>query len=756
VICCGLSNRAGGGDVDGVVTERSLAIYLAAFAAALTVPLLLLAAFLTWRFAEAENRQLEAGALQRAETVAAEIDRVLSSRLAVLRALATSPAIDAGDFARFDAQAREFTSLGIDIRLRRVDGQVVVDTATRPGSPLPQWPVIDPIGDAVSLRAPVFSDLFVSRGTGTYAVAIFLPVVRNDEVVFVVSTTFSPDVFVRIMTDFQVAVPYYSSLIDRTGLVIARSSRHAEMIGRPSAAFNALTGTSGIWRGVNVEGVEVSAFYSRSPISGWILALGVEVAALNRSLWRSLVWILAVAAGLIGMATLLASFIVRRLALASTAMTDAAAAMERGQLTVVPRTGVAEVNRVGEAFGRASVKLHLQASALARANRELELRVEERGLALRASEERYRLLAENVRDMILLRNVEGRIFYASPSAQRLLGYTAEEMLGVRPADVVHPDDWSRVDAVNRAIGEGRELGFSIHRLRHKEGHWVWIQAAYSRIGGVGSDEPCIIVVVRDDTERQDQETKLRQTNEALRQFSAIVSHDLQAPLRHINMFSDMLRLKVGEGDPEAAGYATRIMASVERMQRLIRSLIAYTQVAYAQVKREDVDLAAVVREAMALLDADIAEAGATIKVFNLPRIDGDSDLLVRLFQNLIGNALKYRGEEPLVVKIRARPAGRSWEVSIEDNGIGIDPLYADRIFEMFRRLHKDESRYPGLGLGLALCRRIVESHGGEIWLDKDWPKGARFQFTLPRQRDKKDRSAGGDDAPFRTEAADRR
>ena len=121
-----------------------------------------------------------------------------------------------------------------------------------------------------------------------------------------------------------------------------------------------------------------------------------------------------------------------------------------------------------------------------------------------------------------------------------------------------------------------------------------------------------------------------------------------------------------------------------------------------------------------MLDADIQAAGATIKVFNLPTIEGDQELLVRLFQNLIGNAVKYRGDEPPVVKIRARPAGRFWEVAVEDNGIGI-------------------------GLGLALCRRIVESHGGEIWLDKDWPKGARFQLTLPRRRAKAERRTGGGD-----------
>jgi PAS domain S-box-containing protein len=422
----------------------------------------------------------------------------------------------------------------------------------------------------------------------------------------------------------------------------------------------------------------------------------------------------------------------------------------------VPKTRIAEVNRVGEAFAQASVRLHLQSAALARANRELEQRVEQRGVELRASEERYRLLAENASDLIILRNAEGRTFYASPSARKLLGYTPEEMLETRPVMLVHPDDWARVDGINQAISQGRDLGFSIHRLRHKEGHWVWIQAAYSRLEGVGPDEPNIMVVIRDDTERQEQEARLHQSNEALRQFSAIVSHDLQAPLRHINMFSDMLKARVGESDSQAAGYAASIMASVERMQRLIRSLIAYTQVAYASVRQEDVDLARVAADAVALLGADIEAAGATVKTFNLPTVTGDAELLTRLFQNLIGNAVKYRGEEPLVVKIRARPAGRFWEISVEDNGIGIDGTYADRIFEIFRRLHRDESRYPGLGLGLALCRRIVESHGGEIWLDKEWSRGARFLLTLPRRRADKTRGTGGEDADAGSEAADRR
>lgn len=736
--------------------ERSLAVYLAAFVAALAVPLLLLAGLLAWRYAQAERARLEAGGLQRAENVAAEIDRLLSSRLAILRVLATSPAIDRRDFAQFDQQAREFSGMGIDIRLRGLGGQLLVDTSLPHGTLLPLWPLIAPMREAVERKSVVFSDLFVSRGTGTYAVAIMLPVLRNGEVVALVSTTFSPDVFARVMAEFGVRAPYFASLTDRSGLIIARSDRHAEMVGRPLVAFDAATGSSGTWRGANVSGLQVFAFYIRSPLSGWLVTLGVDEAALNRSLWLSVGWMAATGLLLVSVAIGMAWFIVGRLAAASRAMTDAAAAVGRGQLTVVPKTLVAEVNRVGEAFAQTSVRLHLQAAALARANRELEQRVEERTVELEASEERYRLLAENASDLIILRNAEGRVFYASPSARKLLGYSQDEMREVKPSEIVHPEDWQRVDAINQDISEGKDLGFSIHRLRHKEGHWVWIQAAYSRIAGVGPDEPNIMVVVRDDTERQEQEARLHQSNEALRQFSAIVSHDLQAPLRHINMFSDMLKSRVGEGDPQAAGYAASIMASVERMQRLIRSLIAYTQVAYASVKHDDVDLSRVVADAQALLAADIEAAGAEIRVAGLPTVVGDAELLVRLFQNLIGNAVKYRGEDPLVVTIRARPAGRFWELAVEDNGIGIDGAYADRIFEIFRRLHRDESRYPGLGLGLALCRRIVESHGGEIWLDKQWSGGARFILTLPRRRTEKPVKRGGDDAEDRSQAADRR
>ena len=357
---------------------------------------------------------------------------------------------------------------------------------------------------------------------------------------------------------------------------------------------------------------------------------------------------------------------------------------------------------------------------------------------LGASEERYRLLAENSTDVILLYRWSEPIAFASPSCRRLTGFTASELMAMTPAETVHPDDRAAVEAINRALGPDNPSASRILRQRHKDGHWIWVQVTYSFMAEVGAERPDIMAVVRDDTERQSHDLKLRHSNEALQQFSAIVSHDLQAPLRHVNMFADMLQTRIGESDAEAASYARRIMASAERMQRQIRALLVYSQVAYAKVRAEAVPLAQVIAEATTLIDAEIQETGARITLEGTdageqPIMSGDPELLVTLFQNLFANALKYRSGDRPVVEVRAERAGAFWQIQVADNGLGIDPQYAERIFEIFRRLHRDESRYPGMGLGLSLCRRIVESHDGEIRLDTHYSHGARFTLTLPRR-----------------------
>jgi PAS domain S-box-containing protein len=717
---------------------RSLAAYLAAFVVALAVPPMIFAAIVTWRFAATESRRLEDEAIRRNGNLVRQIDATLSERIATLQALATSPAIDSGDFAVFDAQARSLSETGMAVRLRDLSGKILVDTGLPPNVPLGQLSLIEAHRRALDTLAPVVTNVFVSRRDDALWVGVIIPVVRGGKPVFLLSTAFEPTYFAAILVRAGVSAPYFASIADRNGLIIARSDRLSDFVGQPLPGFDAAPGPSGTWSGRNASGVDVSGFYQRSTLSGWLVTIGVDRAALRAPLVHTLWLFTGLALGLLVISISAAMALAQRLQVASLAMTSAAEAVVRGGVGALPETPVREVNHVGRAFAIVSRQLADQAAALEEANRGLEQRVAARTAELAASEARYRLLAEAISDIVLLRAQKtGVIEYVSPSVRRILGYEADEMVGRARPDLIHPDDLDDLKRVNRELSIASPHALSIHRMRHADGHWIWVQNAYTLLTDSSDGSRKVLAVIRDDTERQAYATRLEQGNAALKQFSAIVSHDLQAPLRHISMFSEMLLSRIDPADQQSADYARRIVGSVERMMRLIRSLVAYTAVAYAQVKSEPVDLAIVLGEAMALLDADIRETGASISLFNLPQVTGDADLLVRLFQNLIANALKYRRDVPPVVKVRARPAGSHWEISVEDNGIGIEPQHAERIFEIFRRLHKDESRYPGMGVGLALARRIVESHGGEIWLDTDYSQGSRIVLTLPASDDRK-------------------
>lgn len=187
--------------------------------------------------------------------------------------------------------------------------------------------------------------------------------------------------------------------------------------------------------------------------------------------------------------------------------------------------------------------------------------------------------------------------------------------------------------------------------------------------------------------------------------------------------------KLDQDADEFIGYAVE---GAGRMQRLINDLLSYSRVGRRGNAFEPLAMSEVVRAALANLRSAIAESGARVEVGELPIVEGDRTLLAQLFQNLVGNAIKFRREEPVVVRIGAEPEaeGSMWRVTVEDNGIGIDPAYADRVFLIFQRLH-DRGKYPGTGIGLAIAKKVVEYHGGRIWIDSAPGRGSRFNFTLP-------------------------
>jgi signal transduction histidine kinase len=233
------------------------------------------------------------------------------------------------------------------------------------------------------------------------------------------------------------------------------------------------------------------------------------------------------------------------------------------------------------------------------------------------------------------------------------------------------------------------------------------------------------------TKLEAQALELQRSNAELEQFAYVASHDLQEPLRKVTSFCQALQTRYqGQLDERADQYIDFAVDGAKRMQTLISDLLAFSRVGRSGRQHESVDLNEVLAAAKLSLRESLEEADATVSSDELPRIWGDSSQLLSLFQNLISNALKFHGAEAPIVRFAVSPEEKQWQFSCSDNGIGVDGEYAERIFLIFQRLHSRES-YDGSGIGLALCRKIVEYHGGLIWLDTTISSGACFRFTLP-------------------------
>ncbi|MEV0380777.1 ATP-binding protein [Nonomuraea sp. NPDC050643] len=248
----------------------------------------------------------------------------------------------------------------------------------------------------------------------------------------------------------------------------------------------------------------------------------------------------------------------------------------------------------------------------------------------------------------------------------------------------------------------------------------------------------------------DQAEELRRSNGELEQFAYVASHDLQEPLRKVASFTQMLEQRYGpQLDDRARQYIHYAVDGAKRMQLLINDLLDFSRVGRVTGERRVTESGTALDSALDNLSATIDDTGATVTRDELPRVNGNPLQLTQLFQNLIENAIKFRSEEPPRVHIGATRSGDMWEFSCSDNGIGVEPKYADRIFLIFQRLHPRDV-YPGTGIGLALCRKIVEYHGGQLWLDGDTGgdtggrtggrtggHGATFRWTLPATGDER-------------------
>lgn len=364
--------------------------------------------------------------------------------------------------------------------------------------------------------------------------------------------------------------------------------------------------------------------------------------------------------------------------------------------------------------------------------------------ALRASERRYRTLAEASPDYIFVMGPDLTLQYANSRAAELYDLDVDQFIGTPLRELVLPDVVEQhEERLRHVLTSGEAVFFeSPTELPHET---LWLSTWLVPITDDRGEASAVMGVSRDITERRQMEEELRESKEQLQQkaeelarsnaeleqFAYVASHDLQEPLRMVASYLQLLQRRyVGQLDDDADEFIAYAVDGASRMKRLINDLLAFSRVGTRGKTMTPTASEEVLDYVLKDLQIAIEETGATITHDSLPTVMADAGQLEQLFQNLLGNAIKYRSEDPPEIHVGVERQGDEWLFSIRDNGIGIDPNHAERVFVIFQRLHA-RGEYEGTGIGLAISKRIVERHGGRIWVESEEGKGATFFFTLP-------------------------
>jgi len=352
--------------------------------------------------------------------------------------------------------------------------------------------------------------------------------------------------------------------------------------------------------------------------------------------------------------------------------------------------------------------------------------------ALRESEERFRALADNISQFAWMADPQGGIIWYNQRWYDFTGTTFSEMEGWGWQNVAHPEHLARVVAHFRECIQAGTPWEDTFPLRSRTGTYRWFLSRALPIRNPAGRIVRWFGTNTDITEQLETEWKLRQANRDLEQFAFSASHDLQEPLRTIKIYSELLAERHVEAvTGEAREFLDFVRNGAERMEMLVRDLLAYTQAAKLEPRAEDSDANEALREALANLQGAIVESGAVVTYDELPRLHVHETHLKQVLQNLIGNAIKYRSpDRPPVIHVGAEQQNLWWVFSVRDNGIGIEDQYKEQIFGLFTRLHQAD-QYSGTGIGLSICKRIVEQYHGRIWVESHPGRGSDFRFALP-------------------------
>ncbi len=358
------------------------------------------------------------------------------------------------------------------------------------------------------------------------------------------------------------------------------------------------------------------------------------------------------------------------------------------------------------------------------------------GLTAFQAADLYRMQVREMRNYAMfMLDPSGIITSWNAGVEQLLGYSEKEWIGQHACTIFTPAE-KALEVCESEMQLAREKGSAtdIRWHRHKDGSEFFANGFMNALHDERGQLIGYAKIMSDETARKQLQDSLTESNTALEQFAYAASHDLQEPLRTIGIYAQVLDSEYGEKlDSEANQFLGFISSAAARMGTLVQDLLAYARLTTEKDRPISIALDEDLEAALTHLDGAIQESGASVTHDPMPTLAVDRGQMVRLFQNLIGNAVKYRKpDQPVHVHVSAEQKGDVWVFSVRDNGIGFDMKDASTIFAPFKRLHSAEE-YPGTGVGLAICRRIVQAQGGHIWAEATPGEGATFLFTLPVQ-----------------------
>jgi PAS domain S-box-containing protein len=358
--------------------------------------------------------------------------------------------------------------------------------------------------------------------------------------------------------------------------------------------------------------------------------------------------------------------------------------------------------------------------------------------SLREGERRFREMIETLPQLVWTADTNGGRDFLSRQWLDYTGMASKEKLGEQWLNFVHPEDRARTwELWNRFLrGEG---AYDLeHRLRRADGEYRWfktrgvpIRDEHGNIMKIFGTSTDIDHKIRAEESLRKLGEQLQRSNQELEQFAYVVSHDLREPLRTISGFLGLVRKRCTGVDPEAEEFIHYAVDGANRLDRMIHDLLEYSRIQRQKTDLQPLALTDILRQVTEDLRLLIEDRAVGITHEVLPMVRGDGGQLYRLLQNLISNAITYCRDRKPEIRLRAASQDAQWRISVQDNGIGIEPAHQDRIFQIFQRLHTQQE-YPGTGIGLAICKKIVERHGGRIWVESEPGKGSTFYFTLPK------------------------